>query len=230
MTNRSQATYAHNLSEFSTVSTGVQQGSILGPILFLLFINDLPLYVKSCNLYADDTMTEQTGKSVDEIIPKMQNDINNLHKWFTANKLKISPSKSCCMLIGSHQKMSHFMEKDSIGLFIDGVPLKLTNCYKYLGLNIDNTLTWNSEILSICKKLRCKTAALQRICKFIPASNANILYFSFIQCHIDYCLSIWGHTSSENLSKLQRVQNRVARIVSNNFDYENVSGKSLVIW
>ena len=68
---------------------------------FIIFINDLPKYVQSCNLYADDTMIEKSGKTLDEIIPYIQSDIDNLLDWFYSNKLTVSNDKSCYMLIGS---------------------------------------------------------------------------------------------------------------------------------
>ena len=89
------------LSSFLPVSTGVPQGSILGPLLCLLFIDDLSKHVSTCNLYADDTMIDHTGKTLCEIIPKMQHDINSLCNFFAANKLTISVSKCCSMVIGS---------------------------------------------------------------------------------------------------------------------------------
>ena len=198
---RSQATICHgSLSSFLSVKTGVPQGSILGPILFLLFINDLPNFVKSANLYADDTLIDRWGKNLSDIIPFMQQDINSLCRWFESNKLSISKTKSCCMLIGSQQKIANFENLDSLGLFIGDTPLVFKHSYMYLGLEIDSKLSWSDSINSITKKLRSQLAALQRICSLIPLSNPNSLYYSFIQSHIDYCITVWGHTSIENIN------------------------------
>ena len=75
---------------------------------FLSYYNDLPKYVQSCNLYADDTMIEKSGKTLDEIIPYIQSDIDNLLGWFYSNKLIVSNDNSCCMLIGSSQRLKEF--------------------------------------------------------------------------------------------------------------------------
>ena len=227
---RSQATICHgSLSSFLSVKTGVPQGLILGPILFLLVINDLPNFVKSANLYSDDTLIDRWGKNLSDIIPFMQQDINSLCRWFESNKLSISKIKSCCMPIGSQQKIANFENFDSLGLFIGDTTLVFKHSYKYLGLEIDSKLSWSDSINSITKKLRSQLAALQRICSIIPLSNPNSLYYSFIQSHIDYCITVWGHTSIENINKIQCFQNRSARILTQNFDYENVSGLSLAM-
>ena len=99
----------NNLSSFLPVKCGVPQGSILGPLLFVICINDLPKYVKSCNL--------------DEIIPYIQSDIDNLLDWFYSNKLTVSNDKSCCMLIGSSQSLKEFENCQHIGLTVASSPL-----------------------------------------------------------------------------------------------------------
>ena len=158
----------------------------------------------------------------------MQHDINSLCNWFAANKLTISVSKSCSMVIGSPQNVNAFSHYESLGLFINGVPLRYCSSYKYLGLEIDSTLSWNNATSNVCKKLRSRLAVLQRLCNVLPVANINNLYYSFIQCHIDYCLTVWGHTSQGNIETIQRFQNRAGRILSRNFDYINFSGISIV--
>ena len=106
MEGRIQATCVHNnLSSFLPVKCGVPQGCILGLLLFIKFINDIPKYVQSCHLYAYDTMVEKSGKTLDEIVPCIQSDIDYLLDWLYSNKLTVSKDKSCCMLIGSSQRL-----------------------------------------------------------------------------------------------------------------------------
>ena len=173
-------------------------------------------------------MIDHTGKTLCEIVPKMQHGINSLCNWFAANKLTISVSKSCSMVIGSPQNVNQFSHYESLGLFINGVPLRYCSSYKYLGLKIDSTLSWNNATSNVCKKLRSRLAVLQRLCNVLPVANINNLYYSFIQCHIDYCLTVWGHTSQGNTETIQRFQNRAGRILSRNFVYLNFSGISIV--
>ena len=81
--------------------------------------------------------------------------------------------------------------------------------------------------LQMCKTLRSRLSALQRLSSLMPLTHINNLYYAFVQSHIDYCLSIWGYTSNENIAKVQRFQNRAARILSQNFDY-NTTSESLI--
>jgi hypothetical protein len=229
LTERTQATLTHStLSSFMPISTGVPQGSILGPILFLLFINDLPQYVLSCSLYADDTLIERSGKSLNDIIPKIQSDINCLHNWFQANKLTISSTKTCYMLIGSPQRIRESTQNNTVKITLGSAELQRCDSYKYLGLQVDNSLTWNNTVDNLCKTLRSSLAGLQRLNIMFPSQNMKQLYYSFFQCHIDYCLTVWGQTTLENINKIQRFQNRAARIISNNYDYDNYAGLEIV--
>ena len=228
LSDRSQATSVHNtLSDFLPVQAGVPQGSILGPVLFLLFINDLPQHVHSCNLYADDTIIERSGDNLNDILRNTQSDIDNLTSWFSSNKLTLSVAKSCFMLIGSKRRISQLSVQESIGLTIGDTSLSYNSSYKYLGLQIDSSLSWNEATTNVCKTLRSRLSALQRLSSLMPLTHINNLYYAFIQSHIDYCLSLWGYTSNENIAKVQRFQNRAARILSQNFDY-NTTSESLI--
>ena len=194
------------------VKCGVSQGSIFGPLIFILFINDLPKYVQSCNLYADDTMIEKSGRTLDEIIPYIQSDIDNL-----------LDSQSAIMIIGSSQRLKEFENCQHIGLTIASSPLNYSNSYNYLGIEIDSTFSWNPVIKNVCKKLRSSLSALQQLSHTIPPRSLLTVYYSYFQCHIDYCLSIWGHTmyTKENIHKIQGFQNKPAGIISNDFDYDH---------
>ena len=95
LTNRSQAVSSKNgMTEFINITTGVPQGSILGPILLIIFINDLPMHVKISYLYADDTMIEASGQTIETVIDSLQSQIDSLCNWFRHNRLNVNASKS----------------------------------------------------------------------------------------------------------------------------------------
>ena len=228
LNNRKQATKCNDrMSSFQSVCTGVPQGSILGPILFLLFMNDLPMYVGNCNLYADDTMLDATGKTIDEVTDSLQLEINKLSLWFKHNHLTTNATKSSTMLIGSRQRIKDYVNRPNLGLNLDGDVIRnQTNC-RYLGVDIDSYLSFDFMMHNICNKLSSKVSMIQRLSLSIPTYYLNQLYYAFVQPLLDYCILIWGNTTENNLNKIQKFQNRSARIVCKLYDFA-YSGLSLV--
>ena len=154
LSNRSQCTLVNGkLSNFTNMAIGIPQGSVLGPILFLLFMNDLPSYVESVTLFADDTMLDVSARTIDEVVPKLQTEINKLVEWFFRNKLTVNVNKSSFMLIDSPQKTNEYCDFQNLGLNINGEKLCNVTTYRYLGVNIDSHLNWNQNVNVICKKL-----------------------------------------------------------------------------
>ena len=220
LTNREQCTIVHEkTSKFEMVKIGIPQGSVLGTILFLLFMNDLPLFVKNVTQYADDTMLEVTASTVDEIKFFLQLELNKLSHWCAKNKLTINVSKSCSMLIGSNLRIFEYYDVESLGLQVQGEVLLNKNNFTYLGLEVDSKLSWNDNISKVCKKLGSRIALLQRLVSYLPESCNNTLYYAFIQPYIDYAITVWGNSSIGNINKVQKLQNRIARIMAHNFDY-----------
>ena len=196
------------------------KAQFLGPLLFLLYTNDLPMHVSRCNLFADDTLIYCSGATVTESAAKLQEELHKVHNWFVSNKLTLNINKSNTMVIGTRQRIGDSASKESLGITINGIQLK--NCceYTYLGLTIDSHLSWNAQVEKVCKKLGSRVAMLQRMRGTFSSAQLNTLYFSFVQPHVDYALSVWGNTTQQNLQRVQRHLNRSARIVSNNFDFD----------
>ena len=216
---RLQATFAHNtLSSFFSVTTGIPQGSILGPLLFLLYLNDLPKFIYNCSLYADDTMIQRSGTNIDSICNDIQNDVNKISQWFEFNKLTLNVEKSCIMLVGSKPNIANISTND-IKIYLNGALLNVLDKHTYLGLTIDSSLTWDDYINNLCRRLSSRVGLLQRLSNVLPIHYMNQLYTSFVQSLIDYCLTVYGQTSTTNLNKIQRFQNRAARICTANFDF-----------
>ena len=225
LSHRKQAVYCNNnLSSFLPVDVGVPQGSILGPILFLVFINDLSQHVKlgSCNMYADDVSLYVTGKTTKEVKEGLQGIINDVYKWYIANKLSINIAKSNTMLVGTKQNVSKSQEV--LNACINDEQLEQVSSARYLGIHIDDTLSWNSQVQSICKSVSFKLSKLKRLNKFVSSDLLNTIYLTSIQPTLDYGCTVWGTCSQANKDMIMWLRKRAARIVTNRFDYINDRG------
>ena len=208
---------------------GVPQGSVLGPLLFLIYVNDINRHVHlgSCNIYADDTLIYCTGNNITELKYNIQKCVTDVHEWYESYKLVINTSKSNVMLLTTRQMLSNIGDT-ALNVFIGNHKLPQCNSIKYLGVDIDNVLSWNLQTDSISKKLVFIISRLSRLKPVLPSQTLMYIYSSIIQPKIDYAISIWGYTTAHNINKVQRLQNRAARILTGNFDYVNTRGIDLV--
>ena len=213
-------------SDVTSCPIGVPQGSILGHILFLLCVNDFAQYIdnQNCNIFADDAMIYSFGIDIPETESKLQCALNTLTPWYSANRLSISAQKSAVMLIGKESQVKH----SNLAVSINGDLLEQVCSTKYLGVTVDNTLSWDSQCDNLCCKLAGKIAVLRRIRSFVKTETLKLLYEKTIQPVMDYACSVWCHTKKSNINKLQRVQNYAARIITGNFDYLNTNSIDLI--
>jgi len=206
----------------------VHNSSILDPILFMVFANDLGQHVhkRKANLYADDTLIYCSGNTVEEVENNLQMCINDVYKWYSGNKLVLNATKSNTLLLGSKHKLQNCTQ--DLKVTIDGEDLQQVDAIDYLGMKIDNCLTWNDHISKMCKTISFKISKLTRLRKVLPYSSLLHIYNSFIQPSIDYVITIWSNTTDRNLARIQRLQNYAARVITNDFDYVNHRGIDLV--
>ena len=224
--NREQIVSCHNqLSGKCKLDIGVPQGSVLGPLLFLIYVNGINRHVHlgTCNLYADDALIYCTGNSIVELNNSMQKCVDDIQEWYEQNKLVINRPKSNVMLVTTRQMLYHMVDKE-FNVLIDNQKLLQCTSMTYLGVEIDNTLSWDAQTNDVCKNLVFIISRLSRLKMVLPRYLLMSIYTSIIQPRIDYAISIWGYTSSHSLNKIQRLQNRSARIITRNYDYVNTRG------
>ena len=140
------------LSTLKYLKYGVPQGSILGPLLFLIYINDLPncLQHSTARMFADDTNITVSGKSIKEAEVAINADLNNIREWLLSNRLSLNLVKTEYLLIGSRHNINTLEEQQRV--FIGDEPIKGVQVTKTLGVKIDQFLTWDSHIDQISKK------------------------------------------------------------------------------
>ena len=220
--NRKQRVCVNNvISDDEFIINGVPQGSILGPLMFLLFINDLPLYTKPVNtdMYADDTTMYEIGVSQAEIERNLQLALINLSKWCKANGMVINTAKTKLMLITTHQRRT-VLNTNNLILSLNNEDLNTIDKDKILGVSVDNNLSWTSHIDLLCKKISSNLWLLSRIKEYLNIEQRTQFYKTYIQPHIDYCNLVWGGTSQINLERIFRLQKRACKII---LDYNIVN-------
>ena len=213
LSNRTQHCIVNNIiTSATTITHGVPQGSVLGPLLFLLYINDLPNCLKysDYSLYADDTQIYSASSNCSELSDRLNCDLLLLQNWLDTNKLNLHPDKTKCILIGSHQRL----KGQTLDITIDDHSITPSNEIKSLGVMLDNNLKWNAHVNLILKKTRSALGALKRIKPFVPRENLIQLYNNLVTPYFDYCCEVWGDLNQGLADKLQKIQNRAARIIT----------------
>lgn len=200
------------LTDFTTVSSGVPQGSILGPTLFLIFINDLPLYFKKCSsdLYADDTTVHTHSNNIDTIETDLQNELGNTQTWSKKNKMNVHTTKTSCMLVGTKKRLS---DSRSLTITVNDVTIQNVSKQKLLGVYIDENLTWSPHIDHLCSIVSSKISLLRQLATYVPTRVQKLYYQGYILPYIDYGSVIWGAASGTNIERLAKLQKRAARII-----------------
>ena len=181
MNNRSQQCLVNGqLSSPKTITCGVPQGSILGPLLFLLYINDIPdsLSHSTPSLYADDTEICASSRNYADLVAKVNIDLENTHKWMLKNKLQIHPTKSKYMIIGSSYNLKNKVSSDPV--LINNVAIPKINKYTCLGVTMDERLSWEKHTDSICSKVSAGIGAMRRVKSFVPLPTLKMLYNAII--------------------------------------------------
>ena len=203
------------LSEPLGIHSGVPQGSIVGPALFLLFINDLPLVLKNnIGIYADDSTLYTSAPTLAEVEEKIRPNIDAVSMWAKENKMKMHPAKTKYSIISTRQKIAN-SAKQSLDLSVDGMQLTKVESERVSGVYIDSHLTWNKHNDTLRRKLLQRIAILSRARKYIPAKYRLLLYNASIKPLFTYRCTAWSNCSQTNLDELFKLQKRCARLILN---------------
>ena len=202
------------MSAARQIKCGIPQGSNLGPILFLLYINDLPncLETTKANLFADDTSLSCEGFSPYEIETKLNKDIENVHRWLTANKLSLNMEKSEFMIIGSRRRLASI--ENSPVLTLGGNNIKRVYQKKTLGMILDDQLKWNKHNEMQCKTISNNIALLKRAKLFVNRDSLIKIFNALVWPHFNYCSTIWNDGCCSIIDKLFILQKRAARVIT----------------
>ena len=195
---------------------GVPQGSILGPLLYIIFVNDLPNVNTNSQilLYAHDTALINNDYCIQQCLPRIENDLQSLHKWFSMNKLKLNEAKTTFCIFGTRHMISS-AKSSVITLNFNNTLSRPVKELKYLGMILDETLSFKSHIEKLSTRLSKTLGILSNIKHLIPISIKKNIYSSLILSHLNYCSTIWCNANQTDINKLRVILNRACRHILN---------------
>ena len=193
------------------IKCGVPQGSILGPLLFLIYNNDLSSVSEACFsiLFADDTNMFITGHNLNEMFNQLNADLLRVQEWLHCNKLSLNVLKTHYMIFTPRNKIY-----DDISIIIDNTKISRVYVTKFLGVQIDSQLSWKMHMDYICKKLSECTAILLKARKVLGKACLTTLYYTFAYPYFIYCNHVWGNTYQTNLDRLMIIKKKLIRIIT----------------
>ena len=229
--NRQQFVYVNNSrSEMKYINKGVPQGSILGPLLFLIYINDLAQCTSLFTLlFADDTSFLIAGENLPEIVEKLNIELKKITYWFRTNELSLHPAKTKFMIFSKDDSAIDF-NNISISLNHNNDDQNDPNLFdklsyvnsrnevpaiKFLGIYIDPKLNFKYHIDMIYNKISRSLYAINAAKHIIGGKALQTLYNSLVHSHLTYCTPIWGSAAVTNLNKIVKQQKKALRIVTN---------------
>ena len=215
---RTQITIVGNKSSHkSTIDCGVPQGSVLGPLLFLLYINDIGCSSKKLHFYlfADDTNILYSNKNLKSLESVMNTELCNVHQWLLSNKLSLNYKKSNFTIFRPYQKKLSFSPNISIydNEHHQPSPLESKDFVKHLGVFIDYKLSWNHHIDTVTLKISRTIGLLSKLRHFIPPYTLLQIYNSLVAPYLRYGLIAWGQANKTLLNKLLILQKRALRFI-----------------
>ena len=212
LSNRSQfVSYNEEKSCTKNILCGVPQGSILGPLLFLIYINDLSNVCEFMMplLFADDTNLFNSGQDSEKVQSEILSDLSRISEWLKINKLSLNIKKTHFMIFTNRNSQT-----PDIDLSIDGHQIEQVLKTKFLGVIIDNQLTWKCHINYISGKIAKGIGVIIKARKLLDRETLISLYYSFVYPYLQYCNHVWGNTYSTYLKKLFILQKRIVRVIA----------------
>ena len=213
LSNRLQKVFLNGeVSRLDKVVCGVPQGSNLGPLLFLIYINDMNKAIKHSSVYhfADDTNLLYSHKNPKTLKNKVNQDLKLLYEWLCANRLSLNVGKTEFMIFRPPRKSI----TDRVVLTLNRTKIYESTKIKYLGIILDSRLTWKEHIDELAKKLNRSIGILYKTRNYCPLQIRKTLYFSIFNSHLSYGLPVWGQSKQIYLDRIKKIQKKAIRAIT----------------
>ena len=199
-------------SSFQTILSGVPQGSVLGPILFNVYLNDLFLFIKQATLYnyADDNTLACFSKTLPDLVRTLEAEAGVALDWLKENYMIANPSKFHALLIKKDQTTT-----SGERISIQGKTIKSEDSVKLLGIQLDYKLNFDPHISALCKKAATQLNVLKRLRAYVGFDARKVLVQSFVYSNFNYCPLVWHFCSAKSMHKIEKVQERALRFLHN---------------
>ena len=199
-------------SKTNTFNIGVPQGSILGPTLFLIYVNNLPKFsdILMTQLFADDTIVSNAGPDINTLIGTTNAELYKLKDWTQANKLTIHAGKSKLLVVSNKR----IPEPENLNITLLDTIISPSNHCKYLGIYLDDKMTFNVHIQHVCSKISRYTGILYKIRDNLPIKTRLHFYYAYIYPYLSYNTMIWGGAYDTHLQPLLLQQKRTIRTIA----------------
>ena len=210
---RKQSVYVNgSFSSPRSTTCGIPQGSCLGPLLYIIYTNDLPLVLmdSNANMFADDTTITAVAESQTQLYDYLANDFKRVVEWVENNKLVLNTNKTKNMVICTNKKRKRL---GPWSLTYGGVQIDEVSEVKLLGVRIQNNLSWTAHITDLSKRVSKMAGMVGRIAGLISKDTLKVVSHSLIYSHINYCCVVWGNAALRDMKSLQITLNKAARMV-----------------
>ena len=209
-----------HMSAMEHIMCGVHQGSIIGPSLFIIYMNDLPLYMPNVEItmFADDTSFARDFKNVYEIKEHLVPAFSKICRWHNINKLSLNTVKTEFVIIGTLNSISK-LDRDPSGtpcnmiVGASGCCIRRVKLVKSLGLTVDDTLTWSDDVDYISAKIKRGIGVMKKTSKFLDKDSLLMLYRTLVETHLRYCDVVRGQCNDTLIDRRQILQIKAARVI-----------------